>query len=148
MTSFYLIYASVSGNTELVMDYCRHEISQAGHIATLFRAERMPTHILESGTHFIFGVSTWEHGEINPHFLPFLEFMGKQSLNGKKAAFVGLGDTRYEPELFCAGIDRIQKTFINQGGEELLPTLKLNGEPQGQIDERVRPWVLELVSKI
>src|SRR5690606_34796197 len=97
---------------------------------------------------FIFATSTWEHGEINPFFNKLLAEMQNTNFSGKKAGFIGLGDTRYEPVYFCQGIKIIHKLVTDKGGEEIGDTMFINGEPYQLLETHVNDWALNFIKLI
>lgn len=140
----HLIYASTSGNVELVMQHIATVLEQQGFIAKLHRAEQTPIEVLADNQTFILGTSTWEHGALNPFFQKLYDQMKQTQFAGKQAAFVGLGDRRYEPVLFCEGMEKVRKVWLSNGGEEILQSFKLNGEPYALLEVLVTPWATKL----
>lgn len=136
----HIIYASTSGNTEVVVEKIAQVWQQAGLQVELHRAERTdPTLILQNTT-FVLATSTWEHGQLNPFYKKIYDALKTYDCAGKKAAFVGCGDTRYEPVLFCGGMEKLRERWLAQGGQELGSPLKINGEPYAQLDTVVAEW--------
>lgn len=142
----YGIYASTSGNVETVMEHTAQVLAQYGHTLHLLRAEKTSPEVIQSQQFFILATSTWEHGKINPFFIPLLKYIQQQDLHGKQAAFVGLGDRRYEPLLFCQGMETLREAWLKQGGRELGQPLRIEGEPYEQLETGVTPWVQECIS--
>ena len=105
------------------------------------RAEQTTIATIQKNTKFIFATSTWEHGKLNPFFAHLFEQMKDLSFKGKSAGFVGLGDTRYEPVLFCEGIQIVRDLWLQRGGEEIGSMLKIQGEPYSKLQNVVDPWV-------
>lgn len=140
-----IIYASTSGNVEFVCEYIAQALQDADHDVSLHRSEQTQIDIFDTCDVFILATSTWRHGEMNPFFDKLYAKMRDYDFSGKKAAFVGLGDFRYEPALFNVAIDIIQKTFLDKGGEQIGKILKINGEPYHQVDTMVKRWVDSLV---
>lgn len=138
------IYATTAGNTELVMEYIADQLKALGGELSLQRAEKTPITDIQTHDVFILGTSTWEHGELNPFFNRLFKELKNADLKGKKAAFVGCGDIRYEPILFCAGSELLRTTWLQQGGQQLAQPLKINNEPHHQLETMVKPWVANL----
>lgn len=136
----YIIYASTSGNVEVTMEYISGFLHKGGFEVFLSRAEQTPIETIEKHKRFVFGTSTWQHGNLNPFFMKIYEKMKTVDFRGKQAAFVGLGDRRYEPILFCEGIIKVRHLFLKNGGEEVGNYLKIQGEPYGQLNSVVAPW--------
>jgi len=138
----HLIYASTSGNVEIVMETIAKILKDKEFKVFLSRAEETKPQTVKNNQRFIFGTSTWNHGRLNPFFDNLVEKMQSINCHNKQAAFVGLGDRRYEPVLFCEGIEKIRKLWLTKGGEQITTTLKINGEPYAQLETIIAPWAL------
>jgi|GEM_PF-1937200 len=135
-----LLYASTSGNTETVMEAVAAQLEQRGVRTHLQRAEQTPIEVVAQNQWFVFGTSTWEHGALNPFFVQLLKGIKTTDCQGKVAAFLGCGDRRYEPVLFCEGIEIVKRVWLAQQGVALGETLKIQGEAYGILDTVVKPW--------
>jgi flavodoxin len=135
-----VIYASTSGNTEIVMETIAQVLGEYGFRSDLHRAEKTPISVIRHNHLFVFGTSTWEHGALNPFFRKLLKEMKAENLTGKSAVFVGCGDTRYEPVLFCEGIEKVRQVWEKQGGQTLGSILKIDGEPYPVLASDVTMW--------
>lgn len=144
----HIVYASTSGNVEAVVEKIAEVLKANGIFAELHRAEQTSLDIIKNNKLFLLATSTWEHGEINPFFDRLLSEMKTVDLKGKKAGFVGLGDLRYEPVLFCEGMEILKRTFIAGGGEEIHIPLKINGEPYELLDTSVKLWALNFIKAL
>lgn len=142
----FLIYASTSGNVETVVEWTAEKLTQTGISTQLFRAEQCTPDIFSQADYFVLATSTWEHGYLNPFFVPLHKSMKDLDFSEKKAAFIGLGDQRYEPVYFCQGMETVRETWLKKGGTELLERLKIQGEPYAQLETVVGPWVNSLSS--
>lgn len=85
-------------------------------------------------------------GRLIHFFVPLLSEFKKNDLMGKRAAFIGLGDRRYEPVLFCQGMETLKETWLAQHGEIVGEPIKINGEPYGQLEGKVKPWAMHIGS--
>jgi len=139
-----LVYASTSGNVEIVMETVARVLQQNGFEIVLNRAEKTPIETIKKNKYFVFGTSTWDHGQLNPFFQKLYEDMQTVNFQNKEASFVGLGDRRYEPVLFCEGINKIHGLWLKKGGKEVGTMLKIQGEPYETLDSQVVPWASEL----
>ena len=139
-----LVYASTSGNVEIVMETVAKVLRQNDFKIALNRAEKTPIGTIRNNKYFVFGTSTWDHGQLNPFFQKLYEAMQTDNFQNKEAAFVGLGDRRYEPVLFCEGINKIHGLWLKKGGKEVGTMLKIQGEPHETLDSQVVPWASEL----
>lgn len=142
-----LIYASASGNVEIVAETIA-DIFERKHFKILLnRAEKTSIKTIEDNNHFVFATSTWDHGMLNPFFQNLYEKMKDRNFKNKQAAFVGLGDRRYEPVLFCGGQEKIRQLWLKNGGTEIGTNLKIQGEPYNQLESKVIPWASQLAEK-
>ncbi|HEC64315.1 MAG TPA: hypothetical protein ENI23_03380 [bacterium] len=139
--SIKIIYASTSGNVEVVCDTVAEFLKEKGIESELFRSEQTSIDLIRENSLFLFATSTWENGTLNPFYMKLYKEMNELDLTGKRAGFIGLGDIRYEPVLFCAGLDVLKKRFTEKGGEEIHVNLKLNGDPYEFLDTVVKIWV-------
>ncbi|MEI7578652.1 MAG: flavodoxin family protein [bacterium] len=139
-----IIYASTSGNVEIVVETVAEVLQAKGMTVTLNRAEQTAKEIFLENDLFILATSTMEHGAINPFYSRLLKEMQSLDLAGKKAAFIGLGDARYEPVYFNAGVEILKKGFLAAGGTEMFRTIKINGEPYKILETIVKKWAEDL----
>lgn len=143
----HLVYASTSGNVETVVERVAQILQAQGFTTELHRAEKTAIDLIAQNDTFVLATSTWEHGRLNPFFEKLHAAMKETQMAGKKAAFIGLGDKRYEPVLFCEGMETVRKTWLNQGGEEIGTALKIQGEPYAQLETVVGPWAQEVAKE-
>lgn len=137
-----IIYGSASGNVEYVCQEVAEYIKDAeqlGLTPTLYRAETVPTEIIDTTQQFILAVSTWGHGIPNPYMDAVIAYISKNDMNGKLASFIGLGDRKYEPVLFNEGINITERAWVDSGGDKLGETLKINDLPHNQM-HLVKEW--------
>lgn len=142
------IYASTSGNVEIVVEKVAELWRQQGLAVELHRAEQTSPEVIAQADLFLLATSTWEHGVLNPFFQPLHKAMSTMDCHGKKALFIGLGDTRYEPVLFCEGVETLRRTWLAQGGEQLGVTMKVNGEPYHVLNTSVKTWAERMATLI
>lgn len=122
------------------MEFIGKILHYMGFKIILKRSEQTSVETILESRKFVFGTSTWEHGRLNPFFENLYAVMKKHSFKNKQAAFVGLGDRRYEPVFFCKGIDDVRDLWLEKGGEEIATALKIQGEPYIQLNTVVAPW--------
>lgn len=139
MTKIHIIYASTSGNVEFVCETVAKLLTKKNFEIELHRAEVTNFSIIDKNDFFILAASTWDHGIINPFFDKLMKEIENANLSGKKAIFIGLGDTRYEKHYFNAGIETLKNLWKEKGGEEVGNTLKINGDPYDQ-EDKIKKW--------
>jgi len=139
------VYASTSGNVEAVVEYVAAQWERQGWSVKLHRAEQTSIELLQANDTFLLATSTWEHGALNPFFTKLHQAMKDLDFSQKKAAFVGLGDRRYEPLLFCEGMEIVKRSWEKNHGQLWGTSLKINGEPYRQLELVVKPWAAEFM---
>ncbi len=142
------VYASTSGNTEWVVEQVVHVWQEAGITVELHRAEQADPNIWKQYDTFLLATSTWDHGAINPFFSVLFEELKNTDCHNKRAAFIGMGDVRYEPVLFCGGMESLKNRWIERGGTAVSTPLKFNGEPFAKYDAVIKPWADALLKLI
>ncbi len=138
--SVHVVYASTSGNVEIVVEKVVKILRDAQISVEAHRAEQTPLETISNNDTFILATSTWEHGQINPFFNSLLKEMKSQNFAGKRATFIGLGDIRYEHVLFNQGMKVLRGVWLDQGGTEFHRQLLINGEPYHVLDTTVTVW--------
>lgn len=131
-----IIYGSASGNVEFVCQEVCVFLQETEHLGLkpmLYRAEAMPMEVIDKHDQVILAVSTWGHGIPNPYFDEVIKYIGSHDMSGKTASFIGLGDMKYEPVLFCEGINITERAWVESGGQKLGETLKINDLPHDQM---------------
>ncbi len=142
-----IIYASASGNTLAVAEKVQEILLNNDFNVELIRAEFFDNNYGKNIL-YLFAVSTWEHGEINPFFNEIISFASKNSFKDIKVCFVGLGDLRYEKVLFCGGMNKLRDLLIEKQAKEIVSPIRINGEPYDKLDTLVANWAEKLVGII
>ncbi len=139
--NIHIIYASTGGNTEHVMEQVQNYWQEAGVQVELHRAEKTPLSVITENSFFLFSTSTWDHGTINPFFDKLLLEMKNSDFLGKTAAFIGLGDRRYEKHYFCSGMLLLREIWEQNKGTSIGVPLTIGREPfEDIIEKMVRDW--------
>ncbi len=143
-----IIYASTSGHTQAVCEKVAELWTAAGQPCKLMRAEQTPLQVIQDNSVFVMASSTWEHGELNPFFHRLYDEIGTIDCSGKYTAFIGCGDSRYEPILFNQAVKLLRQHWQDQGGTEIKRPLLLQGEPFPQLNTNVAHWANEMLPRI
>lgn len=137
----HIIYASTSGNTQYVMEQVAKLWQTEGYKVELHRAENTSVDVIKNNQNFLLATSTWDHGMINPFFDKLLAEMKNTDFSGKKSAFIGLGDRRYEQHYFCTGMTILKETWEKNNGKALGVALTIGREPFDQtIKLMIETW--------
>ena len=93
-----LFYGSTTGNTQEVAEKIKVELGErVSHLADVNTAD--PSE-LEAYDVILFGVPTWNVGEMQEDWEVFIPRMEDLNLAGKKVAFFGVGDAEGYAENF------------------------------------------------
>jgi len=146
--TIHIVYASTSGNVEAVVDKVAEILRRHKFDVTLTRSEQTPIEKVKKNELFLFASSTWNTGQLNPFFIPLFNKMREVKFKGKKAMFIGLGDTRYHSYYFCRAINLIHELWTDNGGEAVYAPLRINGEPYDLLDTNVTIWTKKVISEL
>ncbi|MFD7525484.1 flavodoxin [Paenibacillus chitinolyticus] len=95
MSTFIVVYASLTGNTEEMADAVAEGIKQAGGAVTIKDILDARAAELEAYDGIVLGAYTWGDGELPDEFLDFYEEMDELKLSGKIGAVFGSCDSSY-----------------------------------------------------
>jgi flavodoxin short chain len=148
MGSALIIFGSTTGNTEFTAETIESVLSGKGLDTTLKNVTDAELDDLK-GSHdiILLGASTWgdDEIEIQEDFEPFYEAMenGGLSLNGKKMAIFGCGDSSYE--YFCGAVDVIEERVTDLGADVVTASLKIDGDPE---EDDIQAWAKEVIQQL
>lgn len=98
MAKIGIFYGSSTGNTEKVADLIANEF---GEDAMAINVEDASADDLNKFAYLIFGISTWELGDLQDDWSEFMVEVKKAKLKEKKVAIFGLGDQQAYGESFA-----------------------------------------------
>ena len=134
MAKIVLIYASMSGNTEMMAEAVVKGIQEAGEeVKVIDVMNGVFAKDLLDYDGILLGSYTWGDGELPDDFLEFYEEMEGIDLTGKKAAVFGSGDTGYYD--FCAAVDILSEKLKERGADVLPEGLKVDLTPSEDEEE-------------
>ncbi len=139
-----IVYGSTTGNTESVAERISDIFEEKDWDTVLKNVdETSPEELSWDYDLLLLGASTWgdEEIEIQEDFAEFYEEMDAVSINGKKAAVFGCGDSSYTH--FCGAVDVIGEKLEKMGGMLPWESLKIDGDPE-DAEEEVMGWALEI----
>lgn len=143
MTRLHIIYASVSGHTEYVVEVLEKLLKEKRNVSVeKQRAEQSEVEDLLRGDVLLLACGTWNTGGIEGQLSPFMHTLLKEKatnidLQRKNVAFISLGDSRYYFTTRCT--EHFQQFRKEHNGQQLLSPLIILNEPYGQ-EERVIQW--------
>lgn len=137
-----VVYASISGNAELVAHAVYDGLCEAGIQTELVRSEQ--THAADAVKYdlTVLVCSTWNVGYLNNNFFKFHSELQELTVPGKHFEIIGLGDSKHY-DIFCAAADIIEKTVNKIGGIQKKETLRIDGYPHAQLT-KLKDWGKEL----
>ncbi len=149
-SSLTIIFASISGHTEHVVDVIEASLKKSlpALVVRRIRAEMATKEDLEKADALLLASGTWNtggaEGQLNPYMHELLIDKCKDTkLPAKPMAFVSLGDDRYYFTARCTeGFLRFLKEC---GGKQILPPLIVVNEPYDQ-HERIERWTEKLAT--
>nr|WP_295970857.1 flavodoxin [uncultured Bacillus sp.] len=137
MAKIVLIYASMSGNTEMMAEEVVKGIREAGEeVKVIDVMNGVFAKELLDFDGIILGSYTWGDGELPDDFLDFFEEMDSIDLTGKKAAVFGSGDTGYN--YFCAAVDILMEKLQKRGAEVYPNGIRVDLTPSEEDEEACR----------
>ncbi|MED1865084.1 flavodoxin [Fictibacillus nanhaiensis] len=145
MAKVILLFASMSGNTEMMADAVSEGIQEVG--ATVDSIDIMFGYEAEKLKEYdgiIFGAYTWGDGELPDDFLDLYEDLDTIELSGMKAAVFGSCDSSYEK--YGAAVDILVKKLSDRGAELFTEGLKIELTPDEAEEEVCRTFGRDFIA--
>jgi flavodoxin len=143
-----IIYATYSGSTELVSANIEEALKVKGYEVTRKHVADTTFDDLQDYDLRIFASPSWDiHGHQGmPHekFVTFIESAKGKTLQGKKFAVIGLGDTNYP--IFTGAVDHLEEFVKELQGELIVKSHRIDGYyfDQHNADDGVIAWINEI----
>ena len=128
MAKVVLVFGSTTGNTEALSEHVAKGLERGMSSVTVKDVSEASADELADYDAIVFGCSTWGEGDLQDDFIDFQEAMDGVSLDGKKAAVFGPGDSEDYPDSFCTAVDILEKTLKSNGSEIVVESFKVDGE--------------------
>lgn len=128
MAKVVLVYGSTTGNTEALSEHVAAGLKQAGADVRVKNVTDASVGELADYDAVVFGCSTWGAGELQDDFIDFYDGMDNASLEGKKAAVFGPGDSDDYPDTFCEAVDILEDALKKCGAEIVAESFKVDGD--------------------
>lgn len=152
-----IVYATNSGNTYTVARIIQEMLEAAGHHIDISHAIDADPKIFDDKELILLGSSSWdweskEEGRVEGQPLlsmkRFLQKLNDQSLDQKKFAIFGCGDTDFQH--FCGAVDHLSQFVDDHGAVQIVKPLRID---KFYIDinqkmEIVKDWAKDLATKI
>ncbi len=136
--SIAVIYATGSGNAELIAQSVHQGITDAGMESTLHRAEQFPVDKITERKKLILICSTWNVGQLQDYMIPLYNHMSKLKLPQHQIAVIGLGDSA-NYDIFCGAAGLLEGLVEKTGAKQIGETIRVDGPPHARLDE-FRLW--------
>lgn len=147
MAKILIAYASMSGNTESIVDLVKASLEAFDHEIEVKELENMEVDELLDYDGILLGSYTWGEGELPFEAEDFHDELENVDLSGKKAAVFGSGDTAYE--LFCEAVPILEKRLTECGAELVVEGLKIELAPEEDEDiERCSNFAIAFAEKL
>lgn len=147
MKRILIIYGSTTGMTELVAKEVEKTLIECGVDVELKNVLDSTVMDLENYEYILFGVSTWDFGQLQYDFEPFNEQLKTTNLAGKKFSVFGTGDKAYG-ESYCEAVRIVKQTCLDQQGELFIERLEIECDLTDERLEEARSWAKEIASKL
>lgn len=148
MAKALVLFGSTTGNTEYTAETIAKNLKNRGIEVELKNAADADVGELSCDYDaLLFGSSTWGDDEIElqEDFASFLESMDGVSLSGKKVGVFGCGDSSYT--YFCGAVDVIEEKAGELGGDVVVTSLKIDGDP-GDVLTEIQDWADSIAGRI
>ena len=160
-----IIYATVGGNTELVVEKVCEVLSLSQILETpnqemeskrkqinfeikTQRVENSSINQVLDSDLTILASPTYGKGTVESHFLPFLKTLEKTSLENKNFAVIGLGSPRFYPEYLTESVTILENSIKKSNGNLIVPSMRIGGEVLKILDKIVPNWTKKLILKL
>jgi flavodoxin len=143
-----IVFSSIGGNTELVVQKVTQMIEASEQaIVDVIRVDSFDMtkpELLDDYNCLILASPTYGQGTIEVHFPPFLKAI-KSKIANRNCAVIGLGDNKYYPEYLTESGAILEKYITDNGGNLLVPALRIGMPPIKFIEKLVPKWVEKLL---
>ncbi len=145
-----LVYATNSGTTMSTAQAVNDKLVAKGYAVTMKEARDCSEADFSSPDAIVIGSPSWdfEGHEGMPHedWLPLMEKLKTQTLENKKFAVFGLGDSSYKH--FCGAVDHMEELVKTVKGTLVVPSLRVDkfySDQTGNMD-KINAWADSLIA--
>jgi flavodoxin len=143
MVSVLILFASTSGNTEMVVGRVAEVLRGRDIPVTLQRAELSRPEDLTTHDVNLLACGTYGHGLLEYNMDKFVRAIEKTTpsvVQGRSFAVIGLGDGKYDPYYHIESANTLEALVKDHGGTLIAKTLRINKSPITQLDGGVTRW--------
>ncbi|OEH91559.1 flavodoxin [Bacillus solimangrovi] len=134
MASILIVYASMSGNTEEILDVIKGRLEELNHDVTVEEIEDIEAESMLNYDAVLLGSYTWGDGELPYETEDFYDELDVVDISGKPVAVFGSGDTDYPK--FCEAVDIFEFKLKECGAELIQQGLKIELAPESEEDKK------------
>ncbi len=147
MANVILVFGSTTGNTEMLAERVAAGLEQGMASVTVKNVTEASVDELAGNDAIVFGCSTWGEGDLQDEFVDFQEARDGVSLEGKKAAVFGPGDSEEYADSFCVAVDMLEETLKKCGAEIIAEGCKVDGEVEPAFGD-AEAWGLKVAKAL
>ncbi len=147
MANVILVFGSTTGNTEMLAEHVVAGLEEGMASVTVKNVTEASVDELADNDAILFGCSTWGEGDLQDDFVDFQEAMDGVSLEGKKAAVFGPGDSEGYTDSFCAAVDMLEETLKKCGAEIVAEGFKVDGVVEPAFED-AEAWGLKVAKAL
>jgi flavodoxin I len=139
-----IIFSTVGGNTELVVDAVANLLAPDIFEITKKRPEISDPQEIKNFDLTILASPTYNQGTLEDNFKNFIKAFIKEDFSNQKFAIIGLGDSKYYPEYLTESASILEDIIKKTGGQMVVPALRIGVNPIKMLDKLVPKWVDKL----
>lgn len=118
MAKIGLFYGSNEGNTATAADLIKQEFDKyEPDVVKVHNIADASVQDIMQWDYILFGISTWDIGQLQDDWSAFLPHMDDLDLRGKKVAIFGLGDQYGYPDTYIDAAGVIADKVLERGGD-------------------------------
>lgn len=140
-----IVYASMTGNTELIARTLAKQLTDFGENVQVKDAIGTFADELPSFERILIGSYTWGDGDLPDELLDFYDELKTTDLSGKIGAVFGAGDSSYQH--FARAVDLLEDALTQQGCSILQKGLKIDQSKDLELQEECLAFTLKLLKK-
>lgn len=147
-----IIYATNSGGTEHVANLIADVLRGGQHTVTVQHVRDTKADQLSGYDGILFGSPSWDYngkeGQLHEEMRVFVEDAAGISLEGKKVAVFGLGDSSYM--YFTGAVNHLEKFVADCHSSLLVPSLRIDGFyfDLDTNEQRAKEWAQDLATQL
>jgi|SRR5690625_3395815 len=144
MSKILLIYASITGNTELMAEVIEDQLTELNHEVVIKTFDFDPIYVEEIADYdaVLVGTHTWDDGDLPYEVEDFYEDLDLVDITGKIFAIFGSADSFYPT--YGGAIDLMWNRVQDLGANVLENRLKVDLEPDQEDIERCKRFAIAI----